>query len=51
MKCLNYSFTGVNSVFKYFKSLDFGLLQQSQNTKKAVEQVDLLLLLEWLIQK
>jgi hypothetical protein len=30
MKYLNYSFTGVNYVFKYFKSLDFGLLQRSQ---------------------
>ena len=30
MEYLNYSFTAVNSVFKYFKSLDFGLLQQSQ---------------------
>ena len=33
VKYLNYSYTAVYSVFKYLKSLDFGLLQQPQNVE------------------
>ncbi|MEI6348515.1 MAG: hypothetical protein WCP69_11265 [Bacteroidota bacterium] len=44
MKYLNYSFTGVNTiiivtVFKYFKSLDFGLLQWSPFGPTALVEV------------